>query len=99
MTTIRQLRQLVHVCAALALSRLLTRQLQILHRLDYSHPSQPAANTTKTCPSCGDPNMVPLHSTNEKICPSCAHSVPWMLTGDQQATHQPHRATRKANTP
>ncbi|WP_282347954.1 hypothetical protein [Pseudomonas sp. PS01301] len=98
MTVLRQLRLLVHVCAAMVLGRLLTQQLQILHRLGHHHSRRPPAST-KTCPSCGDPNMVPLHSTNEKICPSCAYSVPWMLTGDQQATHQPHRATRKANTP
>lgn len=65
-------------------------------QLMTNRPFQPG-RSTKQCPACGDPRMVPLHSTNTKICPSCGTEIPWALTGDQKPTHQPHRAPRKRN--
>ena len=70
--------------------------LRALLELALSRSREIQRQSTKHCPGCGDPNMVPLHSTNTKICPSCGTEIPWALTGDQKPTHQPHRAQRKA---
>lgn len=54
--------------------------------------------TTKVCPRCFDERMVPLRSTNQKICPTCQYEVPWPLEYDQTPTLLPSRATRKGIT-
>lgn len=70
--------------------------LRALLALALRRSKELSRHTTKQCPACGDPCMVPLHSTNTKICPTCGTEIPWTLTGDQKPTHQPHRAQRKA---
>lgn len=42
------------------------------------------ALSTRTCPKCKSDIMVPFHSTNEKMCADCGHTIPWPLTGDQK---------------
>lgn len=93
---IRNLVLLVIVTSARPVAWLLAGQLRLLNRLGHKLPAPRRRPSTKQCPACGDPCMVPLHSTNTKICPTCSTEIPWTLTGDQKPTHQPHRAQRKA---
>lgn len=109
MKILRQLVMLVRLRLAIVQARSLRRQRaridrkredlhELLARAQALINSRPVPlRSTKRCPNCGDPDMVPLHSTNTKICPSCSTEIPWTLTGDQKPTHQPHRAQRKAN--
>lgn len=39
--------------------------------------------TTKQCPNCND-IMLPLHSTDEKICASCGNVIHWPLDEGQK---------------
>jgi len=41
--------------------------------------------TTKTCPTCGNTNLVLLTSLNIKICPKCHTTIDWKLKKGQSS--------------
>lgn len=40
--------------------------------------------TTRECPKCKHDTMIAFHSTNEKMCANCGHTINWPLTEGQK---------------
>lgn len=51
--------------------------------------------STKSCPKCGNTELVRLTTYNEKICTDCQIAIQWELEEGQEALHAPRKLNKR----